>query len=176
MKISTSYRWLCVGLPALSNPRTAVPEFRLWHPHSDYIPILHIAEHHRKGIQPRRAASFPGKPASWRGQCSPACTLLPGMAWEMRRLFKCQGSKDLVLPNRAPGDFFSKDLKKAREGEDKMYSRESRRRARSSCTARPNSRKESGVTWRRVKGKAQVIGPGNDGVRETTPVGLPGIL
>lgn len=75
----------------------------------------------------------------------------------MRRLFKCQGSKDLVISNRAPGDFFSKDLKKAREGEDEMYSWESRRRARSSCMACPNSRKESGVMWRRVKGKAQVM-------------------
>lgn len=98
-----------------------------------------------------------GNPALWWDQCSSAFTLLPRMAWEMRRPFKCQACKDVVILNRVPGDFFSKDLKKAREGENKMYSWESRRRARSSCMACPNSSKESGVTWRRVKGKAQVM-------------------
>lgn len=98
-----------------------------------------------------------GNPALWWDQCSSAFTLLPRMAWEMRRPFKYQACKDVVILNRVPGDFFSKDLKKAREGENKMYSWESRRRARSSCMACPNSSKESGVTWRRVKGKAQVM-------------------
>lgn len=136
---------------------------------SDYSPILHIAEHHRKGIQLRRAASFSGNPALWWDQCSSAFTVLPRMAWEMRRLFKCQACKDVATLNRVPGDFFRKDLKKAREGENKVYSWESRRRARSSCMACPNSSKESGVTWRRVEGKAQVMRLGKRGGQRAHP-------
>ena len=50
MKRSTSYKVALCRAVSIQYPRTAVPKFRLWCLRSDYVSILHSANHHRKGV------------------------------------------------------------------------------------------------------------------------------